>query len=155
MSDAEQSTQAAEPNVAVVNRFVQAVNDYSEALQSAWMSPNIQQWGNQAYQRYMQALGQLMEQDSCHEVVKAWNTYLQLLQDALTAEEIQQPAAEAYHTYLQALKEAWAETAPDAVNASTLAVISQSIASGALMAAAANGIANTLNGSSTDPASSP
>ena len=153
MSDADQSTLAAEPNADVVNRFAQAVSDYSQAFQAAWMSPLVQEQGAEAYQRYTQALETLMAQDSYQQAVGAWKAYFQLIQDALAAEELQQPASEAYHTFVRALKHAWADTDPDAVNASTLAGISHSIASGILIAAAAGGLANMPSDTPADPTS--
>jgi hypothetical protein len=125
----------------VQERFVEASQQFMQALQAAWTPMDIQERGSLAYSQYLQALQEASVSDVQQRVAQAYAVYAQVVQEALQRPEIQEQVRAAYREYVRAVREAWLEVDVDSVDAALLAEISQSVLSSAWMAATAHGAA--------------
>jgi prophage DNA circulation protein len=154
MDAVEAQAQPTEPNQEIVERFFSAYATFLQAFQPAWMAPEVQQDGAAAYQKYAQALQEMMEMDIAKQMTEAWNDYMAIIQKNLFADDLQANIREAYQEYLQSVRQAWAESDLEGINALTLTEISRSLSMTSWLAAASTGVASRLSDGSTQSMSS-
>ncbi|MCE7987525.1 MAG: hypothetical protein DYG89_40685 [Caldilinea sp. CFX5] len=137
-------TSSTDPSNSDVTRFVQAYNAYAQRFESAWSLAEIQQRGVEAEQQYAQAMQAILQLNLQRQVVTAWKRFVKVVQDALAIPEVQECADDAYLTYLQEMKQAWAALDPAQLDPQSLLAIAHTLSGAAWLAAAVNGVAETL-----------
>jgi hypothetical protein len=145
MNAVEAQAHATEPDQETVDRFFSAYATFLQVFQPVFLAPEVLQDGAAAYQEYIQALQELMELDIHNRMMEAWNVYMAILEKTLLADEMQAHTQEAYQSYLQSIRQAWVESDLEGINAQTLAAISQSLSMASWLAAASNGVSNSLS----------
>jgi hypothetical protein len=108
-------------------RFDEAANRFSQALQDAWTPPHIQERGGSAYSHYMQALQDAAQSELQQRTTQAYSSFMQVIWEALQRPDIQTRAIDAYRDYVRAVRDAWAEIEAETVDPAQLLAISQSM----------------------------
>ncbi|MHC4617193.1 MAG: hypothetical protein ACYTEQ_05505 [Planctomycetota bacterium] len=97
-------------------RLTEAYQGYVEAVQQAWNPTRIQQQSTEAYRSHLRQLGA-----------------------AIAPQEVQEQMSEAYYGYIRKVQETISQQEPEALDASTLVAIAQSLIAAASLTAAASG----------------
>ncbi len=145
MGEENPANGVATSNSGVKDPFLVAYQEYAALFEAAWQPEEIQQRGAAAQQSYTQALEAISQLNIQRQAVAAWESYVQIIQDALSERDIQGMANESYLEYLSNLQQAWVSLDLTELDPQSLLAIGQSITGAAWLAAAVNGIADTLD----------
>jgi hypothetical protein len=103
--------------------------EYYSALAAAGIPEQELQEGNEAFARYLEVVGEAAIPAELQErALEAYRRYADLVERSWAPSERSQHAASAYRDYIRRLRQAWAAADEDALNATALAAIAQSMA---------------------------